>query len=224
MLFLTVPDALNAPIVIFNGTQVIISWFPPNPVPGVITHYDVAVGVTPSNLNGTILYSGLNTSITIPIPAQLDFNVRAATSAGNGPYTVGFVQRSSNIKSTNTLGPEFYIPVAVGGALLIIVILLVVKYRRQKQQHQRTIVFKAPRKDGWEVDPSRLTMGSKLGKGQFGIVFAATIKNIQADLPGLVNVAVKTLAEDATVAQKNDFIAEAELMKRFSKPWNENVC
>jgi hypothetical protein len=54
-------------------------------------------------------------------------------------------------------------------------------------------------------------------------VYSASAHNIAADLPGSTIVAVKMISGDATVEEKRSFVDEAVLMKKFSKPWHENV-
>jgi hypothetical protein len=152
----------------------------------------------------------------------MDFRVRAVTSAGEGPYSspstvTATVQNNDQIASQ----PYFYAPIAGGVLLLLLIVLVVIKRYRRRPPAE---VFVKPKPDEWECEPSQIILGRKLGEGNFGVVYSASAHNIAADLPGSTIVAVKMISEDATVEEKKSFVDEAVLMKKFSKPWHENVC
>jgi hypothetical protein len=204
--------------------QVLIKWEPPSPAPGVITHYDLALDVSKSNPNGNIIYSGLLTQIIISTPPILNFHIRASTVAGTGPYSSPSQPLTEPKESKSiTNRPEFYIPVLI--CLLLIAALLVMlllRWRRNKGRNTDN-VFVKPTPDEWEVDPVQIILGKRLGEGNFGVVYSASAYSISADLPGPCVVAVKMISEQATVDEKRAFLHEADLMKKFSKPWHENV-
>ena len=218
-----VPGILPAPsFATINKMQVTVTWTAPSPLPGVILRYDLAIGVDDFDPEGAVLYSGNATSVTIAKPASLGFRVRAATAVGEGPYsnpslTISTVTHSDQI----ALEPYFYVPIAAGILLLILIVVSVVRRYRRRPAAE---VFVKPKPDEWECEPGQITLGRKLGEGNFGIVFSASAYNISADLPGSTVVAVKMIAENATVEEKRSLLSEAELMKKFSKPWHENVC
>jgi hypothetical protein len=108
--------------------------------------------------------------------------------------------------------------------LVVLVVVFAAKYRKHKQLALSGAVFVKPKADMWEFDPNSLQIGRKLGQGNFGVVFSGTANNVQPDLPGQTSVAVKMVHEDADAETKRDLLAEANLMKRFSKPWHANVC
>eukprot|EP00049_Salpingoeca_infusionum_P004816 m.84059 g.84059 ORF g.84059 m.84059 type:complete len:711 (-) comp12736_c0_seq5:226-2358(-) len=64
--------------------------------------------------------------------------------------------------------------------------------------------------DQWEIDRSAITMGRKLGAGQYGEVYEAVWIKFQR------KVAVKTLKEDTMDAE--DFLTEANVMKKMKHP------
>jgi serine/threonine protein kinase len=108
-------------------------------------------------------------------------------------------------------------------AVAFLILLSVIFLRRKRRNELPSTIFQAPKPDEWEYDPAGLTIGSKLGEGAFGVVMTGTVRDIQPDLKGVGKVAVKMCPPDATVKDKQDFIAECNLMKKFAKPWHTNV-
>lgn len=112
-----------------------------------------------------------------------------------------------------------------GVALLVIVcIFAIIQVRQKRLAALYEAKFMKPAPDQWEYDPNSLELGGKLGEGAFGVVMAGTVTNIRPDLKGKIKVAVKLCGTNATVSEKNDFISECELMKKFAQPWHPNVC
>ena len=220
-----VPKSLSAPTFDVARKTVAVSWAEPSPLPGVIIRYDLINNFDAETSTGTLLYSGNATMVTLQRPVGYDFRVRAVTAAGAGPYSSPSVTVSSRTDSQLAGKPEFYAPIAAGLLLLLIVIIVVVrKYRYQRRQQQQAMMaFVAPKPDEWERDPGQVLLGRKLGQGNFGVVFSATATNITADQPGISSVAVKMIAKDALADEKRAFLEEATIMKKFSKPWHENV-
>ena len=223
-----VPAALAAPTVVVNSDgSIAVSWRAPDPLPGIITEYQVVVGYSAAS-SGTVVYSGHATHAVVHAAVGSAFRVRAWTAAGAGPYSapaVATLPPSSSSAVSVASQPYFYVPFIAGCLLLLLLLLLFVrKYRRQKRLNAMQGTFEKPAADEWEYDPAGLTIGARLGSGNFGIVMAAQARSVQPDLPGVTNVAVKMLADKATPSEKREFVAEAELMKKFSKPWHVNVC
>ena len=194
----------------------------------MITRYDLLMNADPKVPgSGEVVYSGLETYVRLFKPSGRSFRVRAVTAAGEGPYSAASrLSQSGEGDDQIALMPEFYVPLVFG--LLLLVVLVVVfaaKYRTQKQLAVSGSgeVFVKPETDMWEHDPDLLQIGRKLGQGNFGVVFSGTATDIQPDLPGQTRVAVKMVPEDADAETKRDLLAEANLMKRFSKPWHANV-
>ncbi len=201
------------------------AWSAPIPAPGPITYY-TALAYTPFTSNYSIIYSGNATSCVVPYTIGTSICIRAATTAGIGPCSDrAYVSLPSATSSSQdyTTQPYFYVPLAVGGLLVLALLLFVYRYIQQWKLSRNPLVFTPPKPDSWEVAPSCVELGRKLGQGNFGTVYAAKARNVQPDLPGWTDVAVKMLNDDASVQDKKEFVAEANLMKKFSKPWHSNV-
>jgi serine/threonine protein kinase len=68
--------------------------------------------------------------------------------------------------------------------------------------------------DKWEVPKDRVVINRRLGDGAFGTVYGGEAQ-IEGPDAGWTAVAVKTLKVGSTTEDKVDFLAEAEVMKRF---------
>jgi hypothetical protein len=214
---------MNAPDFDVQPKVVVVSWTEPSPLPGVILRYDLINNLDDGLSVGTLLYSGNDTVVTLPRPIDVDFSVRAVTAAGEGEYSNPSMVVSSTSNSQLVSRPEFFAPIAAGLALLLIIIIVVVRKYREQRRKTEALAFVAPKADEWERDPTQVTLGRKLGQGNFGIVFSAVASNITEDHPGTTSAAVKMIAQDATAEEKRAFLEEANIMKKFSKPWNDNV-
>ena len=215
----TVPSKMNSPsIVELSSDTVLVSWLAPNPLPGAILRYEVVS-------SGTVVYSGKETSAVVA-SSYSQYQVRAVTSAGSGELSEpASVASSSSSQSSPSVAsqPEFYAPVVV--ITLALLVVAVVAVRRYKTSAENVLVdFVKPVPDEWEMDPSRIKIGAKLGEGAFGIVMAATATNAYPEKPGVAHVAVKMCMPTATAVDKRDFLAEANLMKKFARPHHPNVC
>ena len=222
-----VPSVMPSPSLVLaaNNKIVIVRWSQPDPLPGEILRYEVVVAVDAVNPEGTLIYWGLDTEIVMDSPPSLDFRVRAVTAAGEGPFSSPSIVSiaSRNEGSTSVNAPAIFAPVIVGLVLLLLVAFVAAFRYRKMQREQAKLGFARPKPDEWEIQPSSVVLGRKIGQGQFGVVFSATASNITTDMPGNSVVAVKVTTEDATPAVKHAFLEEATLMKQFSKPWHENV-
>ena len=67
---------------------------------------------------------------------------------------------------------------------------------------------------GWELPRDRLTLGRKLGAGEFGEVFEGYARNVRG-VKTRFKVAVKTLKPGSSERDRNSFLGEASLMRRF---------
>jgi hypothetical protein len=203
-----------------SGMIARITWDAPQPLPGVITRYDLITSAGPDDA-AVMLYSGLDREVVIDTPASLLFRVRASTISGTGPYSPpsSQLQRPKGSASSSV---ETFVPiVGVLLVLFIIAVVVAVVLRRQKQAIKRKFIVPPP--DEWERSRSVVSLGNKLGEGNFGIVYSATVMNITPDLPGVVAAAVKVVVDTATPEEKHSFLNEAALMKLISKPWHDNV-
>lgn len=66
--------------------------------------------------------------------------------------------------------------------------------------------------DKWEISRDKIVINRKLGEGAFGFVYGG---EAHLNEKGWVAVAVKTLKVGSSTEEKLDFLAEAEVMKRF---------
>ncbi|EGD77336.1 TK protein kinase [Salpingoeca rosetta] len=206
-----------------------VSWQPLVPAPGAILRYDI---IQDEDLqgNGSVSHSfaGNVTAATVSLPSRL-IRIRAVTAKGEGEWSElpALSSGSSNSFLDVLLSPAVASG-AAGGLLMIIIVIVVVVVRRRSRRLEKLAseTFKAPPPDEWEYDPQRLSLGAELGKGAFGVVFEGVVNGIR-EMNGLVTVAVKQCspAEDdaLTIANKNEFLKEATLMKQFSDPFHPNV-
>ena len=111
----------------------------------------------------------------------------------------------------------------IGAFVVVALVAMIVVIRQKRFNEMFTEKFERPKADEWEYDPLLVKLGMQLGEGAFGIVMSAMVKDIQPDVPGTVKVAVKMCPPNATVTDKKDFLAECNLMKKFSRPWHPNV-
>eukprot|EP00049_Salpingoeca_infusionum_P013696 m.255857 g.255857 ORF g.255857 m.255857 type:complete len:1647 (+) comp15510_c1_seq1:574-5514(+) len=203
--------------------QVHISWDAPNPLPGVIIYYEVVSGYKTSEEPGEIVYHGLELEAYVQSNTT-DLRVRAATSKGAGPWSE--LPAEQNQSGIDVFLKPYVIGTLIGVLLLVIVAAVMFAVKRRSQLLLEKALqdeFVAPPADKWEYPRSKLTMGRHLGEGAFGVVCEAIAAGIR-ELEGNVKVAVKQCSDDTLSAQeKNDFLREAELMKKFSDPHHNNV-
>ncbi|CAB4028798.1 proto-oncogene tyrosine- kinase receptor Ret-like, partial [Paramuricea clavata] len=70
------------------------------------------------------------------------------------------------------------------------------------------------RKDIWEIPRRRVELGKKLGEGAFGFVFKAIVTTGENSSETKV-VAVKMVKEEASSSDRQDLLAELEIMKKL---------
>eukprot|EP00051_Salpingoeca_urceolata_P009238 m.112831 g.112831 ORF g.112831 m.112831 type:complete len:1600 (+) comp16204_c0_seq1:123-4922(+) len=223
-----VPDAMPLPYVSpVSGNTHTVSWSAPSPLPGPIVRYEVIAGFVEGLDNGTLVYSGTARTATISLgDALTGTRIRFVTTDGTneifGEYSDAAYPSTASAASS---GSGLVGGAAAGGAgfILIGVILLLMHRRRNNKRPSLSAVYVVPPPDEWEVEPEKVVMGQKLGEGAFGIVCKATVDGI-ADFTGKTQVAVKQCAGDMiTDDDRNEFLAEADLMKKFAKPYHRNV-
>ena len=83
--------------------------------------------------------------------------------------------------------------------------------------------YLAPPVDHWEVARSRVTMKENLGTGEFGDVHKGSVTGKLREFEGRTTVAIKTIKSDVSMIEIKDFLAEADLLKKFSDPHHPNV-
>ncbi|XP_055460858.1 insulin-like growth factor 1 receptor, partial [Psammomys obesus] len=69
--------------------------------------------------------------------------------------------------------------------------------------------------DEWELPRASVTLGRELGQGSFGMVYEGRARGVVAG-EAHTRVAVKTVAEGASLRQRLDFLNEAAVMKGFA--------
>ncbi|XP_028412701.1 fibroblast growth factor receptor 1-like [Dendronephthya gigantea] len=123
-----------------------------------------------------------------------------------------------------------YISVSVAAFSLLSVLFIVLWFCRTERKRKKTpsttsstttngevpLLPAAPllRKDIWKISRDRLKLGKKLGEGAFGFVFKATITNDENSCETKM-VAVKMVKENASSSDKDDLLAELEIMKQL---------
>ena len=213
---------MDPPIYQVIGNYVILQWSPPTPETGNITRFELILG-SPSDANHP-LYFGLETTTTVALQTTLDYRVRAVDNAGAGPFSASAIATKSS-SSDAFIGPQLYAPLAIGIVLLLLLVISAVIWRSRRNSSRLRLKFVPPTRDEWEYDRSGLVIGGVLGRGNFGVVYAAVAEiNGAKDKHSSALVAFKTISTTASDDEKIDFVAEADLMKGFSKPPHVNVC
>lgn len=217
----SIPSQMSAiQILSDDGDVVELEWTAPSPLPGIILRYEVGV-----HEGSIIIYSGLSLSVTVSKTQYSDFRVRAVTSLGAGPWSEAAADAAKSADSLSMAQPEVYGSVIVVLVIAVILLGLSAYWYRNKKFHEKQVeVFVTPPVDEWEISSESLTIGEELGKGSFGVVAAGQVKTkTKGGGCEITNVAVKMCKADSTVDDKRSFLAEANLMKSFSKPSHSNV-
>ena len=95
---------------------------------------------------------------------------------------------------------------------------------RLRRKPVDNIGYMAPPVDAWEVARSRVTMKEILGTGEFGDVHKGSVTGKLKEFEGRTTVAIKTIKSGVSLIEIKDFLAEADILKRFSDPHHPNVC
>eukprot|EP00048_Salpingoeca_helianthica_P018137 m.240914 g.240914 ORF g.240914 m.240914 type:complete len:1323 (+) comp23804_c0_seq1:1450-5418(+) len=222
-----VPLKMALPTIVKNDTTGLydVTWVEPYPLPGNIIRYDLFRDCGNETINASsIVCSGLDTSCSISEYCA-GVSVRAVTSAGEGDYSDAAQPASASGSSSSSVGTGIIVA-AIGCAVvaMLIVFAVVRHVGKKKEAGPVSSVFDpGPVDERWEFPRDRLVLGRQLGSGAFGIVYEAIASRLQ-EFSGQVRVAVKQCGGDNVRTQdKEDFIAEANLMKRFADPWHRNV-
>ncbi len=220
-----VPQQLNPVIVYTRDEGKELKWTAPTPLPGIILRYELCADCSSDATNPPLIYSGTDVTVSFSnndnTALASSYRVRAVTSAGTGPWSDASTEaaQSTGISATD---PIVYGPAVATVILISVLVVLAVYWYRRKIAIDED-AFVRPPADEWERDISTITAGVKLGEGAFGVVMTGTAVDIQPDLPKTTHVAIKMCADDATNDDKRQFVAEMELMKKFSKPFHPNV-
>nr|CAC14730.1 tyrosine kinase [Sycon raphanus] len=90
------------------------------------------------------------------------------------------------------------------------------KWRQNSQYYMPCDLEEYVEDPAWELVPDSLTMVKEVGEGAFGKVYEGVLATIE---DGDLTVAIKTLSTCENVAQRNAFLGEASIMKKFDCPY-----
>lgn len=129
---------------------------------------------------------------------------------------------------------------SVCGILLVAIVVMITCLRKYKTKiqlyHKNALITKPliangcnsftdpfkptiPLDDNFEFPCNRLSLQEKIGQGAFGVVRKALAYGLN-NVPKATIVAVKSLKDDATQQEHNDFIKEVEVMKTVKEKGN----
>lgn len=133
-------------------------------------------------------------------------------SDGNGTFAT---TNEDNLSSASTVAAATITCLLI----LLLIIGLFLVYRNEKRRE--VAPWKPPPPDRYEIDPADLDYNLKveLGSGQFGVVYKGVYKAKvkQGRKAAELVVAVKQCSSNSqTMEQRNEFLAEGNLMKRFN--------
>ncbi|EDQ85058.1 uncharacterized protein MONBRDRAFT_12183 [Monosiga brevicollis MX1] len=216
------PDAVaSVSAMIEDDGRLRVTWLPPVVTPGPLVWYEVLANFENETETGELVHNGTATSITIAASlAQSQIAVRAVTPEG----VSNFETTRATLASGQQELPVSYMTLglAVGGAVLLLAVVgFVLRRRLRSLRKAAEDEWRVPEADEFEYPRERVRLGRQLGSGAFGMVFAGHVTDIR-EISGEVAVAVK-LCSSKAAKEKNDFLEEANLMKRFAKPWHPNV-
>ncbi|XP_029159912.1 insulin-like peptide receptor [Nylanderia fulva] len=146
-------------------------------------------------------------------PGRYSLRMRSTSLAGDGTFTA-VINFSVGLSDNN------YIMVAIvivsGLFIILLVMMLLLRSYMKKRTQERLIASVNPDYietkyivDSWEVPRENVEILEELGLGNFGMVY-------RGYLDGTVQVAIKTISENANPREKNEFLNEASVMKNFS--------
>lgn len=147
-------------------------------------------------------------------PGRYSLRIRSTSLAGDGTFT-NVITFSIGLSDNNHIMLAVLIVVVVLLIIAIVLIFLVRSYLKKRTQ-ERLIASVNPDYietkyivDNWEVPRENVEILEELGLGNFGMVY-------RGYLDGTVQVAIKTISENANHREKNEFLNEASVMKNFS--------
>lgn len=202
-----------------SGGQFAVSWTAPAVIPGILLGYELISNYNVQSDSGDVLYNGTATSVTVG-SVGTGLRVRAITGAGASPWspttsTSTTSSGSSGLGGTSMVG----LAAAVGVCVLALVVVGVTVLRKRSTKAN----YLRKEADDWEIPYKNIRLGKKLGEGQFGVVYKAVAEGLR-DFNGSTQVAVKMCEGPyVTTKDKEDFVAEGELMKELTYPPHPNV-
>lgn len=215
-------DVLNVKVDVSNDTIVEVIWEPVKD-PNAFT---VSYTIEYTNLDvkdakkstECIPYTGhkrkYNHYIKNLSSGRYSLRMRSTSLAGDGRFT-NVIHFSVGLSNYNQIILATLLTLVV---LLIsmIAVTLFIKNHQKKRTQERLIASVNPDItetkyviDSWEVPRENVEILEELGLGNFGMVY-------RGYLDGTVQVAIKTISENASQREKNEFLNEASVMKNFS--------
>ncbi|XP_072753828.1 insulin receptor [Anoplolepis gracilipes] len=148
-------------------------------------------------------------------PGRYSLRMRSTSLAGDGAFTnvtyfsVGFSDKNQIMLATLLT----IVVIVISGTTIT----FLVKSHQKRRTQERLIASVNPDYitetryviDSWEVPRENVEILEELGLGNFGMVY-------RGYLDGTVQVAIKTISENASQREKNEFLNEASVMKNFS--------
>ncbi|XP_034951870.1 insulin-like receptor [Chelonus insularis] len=220
---LSADNVNNLKAYVSNDTIVIITWEPVPDPNGLTVAYTIEytnLNVPNAKKNTICIPEGVHRrkrgtySISNLSPGKYSLRMRSTSLAGDGNWSQAFYF-SIDVKDDN-------IPlISVLVALSILVIAIIAGYlsyitAKKKRQQARLIASVNPDyieskyvRDNWEVPRESIKICEELGLGHFGMVYRGVLN-------GTEHVAIKTIPENYTEDDKNEFLNEASVMKNFS--------
>ncbi|XP_011310956.1 insulin-like receptor [Fopius arisanus] len=213
-------DVENVRVQVVNNSIVIISWNPPRSPNGLTVAYyvdygnlDVKDATRISNCIPAHLFRGEEIVGNLS-PGRYRARVRTRSLSGDGAWSreVDF-EIGLEVDNTTTI----VLVIIIGGFLVILVVgILLWRSSQRRKQQERLIASVNPDyieskyvRDSWEVPRENLELLEELGLGNFGMVYRGTLN-------GITPVAIKTIPDNCTDKDKNEFLNEASVMKNFS--------
>ncbi|ESO89642.1 hypothetical protein LOTGIDRAFT_51396, partial [Lottia gigantea] len=224
-------DTINASTITVkpNKTEVMIKWEEPRKPNGLVIKFEIDYQKTHNNdvtpcINYTKYRSIKGYKLEKLQPGNYSFKIRATSLAGPGEWTpvkYFFIEDTGN---DNGIEKKVIIAIVIGVILVLVITIIVVWFAKESELANNLIVSHNPNyfpagdvyiPDDWEVDRDKIELIREIGEGSFGMVY----EGIATDLPpykGPMNIAVKTVNDQAGVQDKMNFLKEACIMKAFS--------
>ena len=199
--------------------MVVVEWKPPDVTNGIIRSYSVL-----NSLGEVFEVGGNTTSMQLTSAHAGTFvRVRACTMDGEeycGTYGESVAVPTSS-SSSGSGAAAAATAIAVSLVLFCIVVVLAILCHRSKMRrlegYAASFVF--PEKDDWHVQRNDIQLHKTIGSGAFGTVYSGylTTEGGSKQL-----VAVKSCDSEDSLDLR-EFVQEANLMKKISKPGHKNV-
>ncbi|XP_012223767.2 insulin receptor-like [Linepithema humile] len=147
-------------------------------------------------------------------PGRYSLRMRSTSLAGDGAFT-SVTYFSVGLSDNNQIILAIVLTLVVVFISVITAVFFIRSHHKKKTQ-ERLIASVNPDYtetkyvvDSWEVPRENVEILEELGLGNFGMVY-------RGYLDGTVQVAIKTISENASQREKNEFLNEASVMKNFS--------